>query len=231
MAGGCLASGGADGGPDAAGEPCPVVEKAQTKEPPLPPTFISASDGLFDDRVELVWSEVPEATSYNVYISDTIDSQRIFVGVTNQTSARIRGTAPGILKFFWVFAENQFGESRSGAFDAGFVAASATPAAPTAVVASDGTFEDRVRITWADVAGETFYRLYRCATPIGITCGEPISMPAQDATSYDDMHADPHGALSFYRMQACNENGCSKFSAANSGFRQPVGLIFKHGFE
>ncbi len=41
--------------------------------PPEAPESVSASDGLFEDRVEVIWSEVEGATEYRVYRSDTND--------------------------------------------------------------------------------------------------------------------------------------------------------------
>lgn len=217
---------------------CAFLSSALTERPPLPPASVSASDGLYEDRVEVNWTEVSDAWVYNIYVSDTPESPLFWLGQTTRTSARIplmSRVGPGDVKIFWVFSENAFGESLLGTFDAGYIAATAVPGAPTAVTASDGSFSDRVRVIWAEVSGAADYELYRCATPEGVTCGDPIFTGHPDPTRFDDFEADPHGALTFYRLKACNTNGCSAFSAANSGFRRvlapdvPVGVSASDG--
>jgi len=88
------------------------------------------------------------------------------------------------------------------------------PGKPTGIKATDGTFPDRVRVTFNTVAGATVYRVFRCVTA-GQTCGLPIGFPKNG--SFDDTKGVP-GTVYYYRVRACNSEGCGKFSAANTGF-------------
>jgi predicted secreted protein len=87
----------------------------------------------------------------------------------------------------------------------------ATPAAPTA---SDGTYSDRVGITWAAVSGATNYQVYRATSDTGTQ--SLLGSPA--AASFDDLGAVA-GTTYYYWLKACNSAGCSGFSAYNTGYR------------
>jgi len=97
------------------------------------------------------------------------------------------------------------------------------PAAPAGVAASDGTYTDKVRVTWSASGGATGYQVWRntanssaTAALLGRTAG----------TAYNDMGATP-GTLYYYWVKATNQWAASVFSAANSGYRNvaaPTGV-------
>jgi hypothetical protein len=111
-----------------------------------------------------------------------------------------------------------------GSFNVG--TACTLPSAPTGVSATDGTYADKVRITWNAVAGSGItYRVYRDGTAIGSW---------QAATSYDDYGAAPPDIRSTggcqptqivdyhyhqYTVKAKNDCGESGYSTSNSGHR------------
>jgi hypothetical protein len=88
------------------------------------------------------------------------------------------------------------------------------PPAPTGVSASDGTYTDRVRITWNASAGATGYWIYRntTATPPATEIGGSFS------TAYDDSTAVA-GQTYFYWVRAGNLAGWSTYSASDTGYR------------
>ncbi len=75
-----------------------------------------------------------------------------------------------------------------------------------------------VRVSWANVAGETSYSIERCLLS-GRQCsyGALASGLAADTTSFDDTVAAnaPAGAYA-YRVQACNGTGCSGWAPTNA---------------
>jgi PKD repeat protein len=82
------------------------------------------------------------------------------------------------------------------------------------VSASDGTFTDRVRITWNASAGATGYWVYRNTT---------ASPPATEiawvgSPGYDDMTAVA-GQTYWYWVRAGNASGWSTYSAYDTGYR------------
>jgi hypothetical protein len=89
------------------------------------------------------------------------------------------------------------------------------PPPPLNVQASDGTYDDKVRITWDSVAEATSYEIYR-ATSSG---GSKSKLGEISGTSFDDTSASP-GTTYFYWAKACNGSGCStEYSTYNTGWR------------
>ncbi|MEZ5581766.1 MAG: DUF4215 domain-containing protein [Candidatus Competibacteraceae bacterium] len=97
----------------------------------------------------------------------------------------------------------------------------AIPAAPTGVSATDGTYPDRVRITWNPVAGTTYYAVLS-GSLIDTTLG----------TSFDHTPSTPGlglfpNSVYEYSVQACNSVDCSDPSSSDTGFAQlnpPTGV-------
>ena len=87
------------------------------------------------------------------------------------------------------------------------------PSAPTNVQASDGTYTDKVRITWSASSGATSYEVYR-ATSSGGTKSQ-IGTPS--GTSYDDTSASI-GTTYYYWVKAKNTYGTSGYSSYNTGY-------------
>jgi hypothetical protein len=109
------------------------------------------------------------------------------------------------------------GVSLPGASDAGY----RNVAAPTGLVASDGTATDRVTVTWAAVTGAVSYRVFRGATEVGTAGG----------TSFADTGASP-GVSYPYVVRACGQVGIGAPSVANAGFRAlsaPTGVTATDG--
>ncbi len=93
-----------------------------------------------------------------------------------------------------------------------------TPA-PASVAATDGTHLDKVTVTWADLAFETGYKVYRNTadnhtgeTQIGGTL-------AANTTSFDDTTADP-GTLYYYWVKGVVFFTDTGYSASDSGYRK-----------
>lgn len=96
----------------------------------------------------------------------------------------------------------------------------AAPSAPAGVAATDGTYSNKVRVTWNEVNGATRYEVYRAssrttaATPQSSTY---VKIHETGSTVYDDTDVTP-GATYWYKVKACNDFGCSGFSDVDSGF-------------
>ena len=87
-------------------------------------------------------------------------------------------------------------------------------AAPANVAASDGTYNDRITVTWDKVTGATQYMVYRDSqsTPLA-TLG--------DVNSYDDM-ALIDTAVHTYWLKASDGTRVSNFSVSDAGFMGSV---------
>jgi hypothetical protein len=114
------------------------------------------------------------------------------------------------------------------ASDAPFSIESCAPAPPTGLNASDGQFDDRVRLAWSPVSGATDYRVYR-ATVNDVSQADPLSWWI-NATTYDDYTAEvvpgtgcngAGGSATVYYYWVRARNTCAEgpFSASEPGYR------------
>jgi len=219
--------------PSAGPTPTPAPTSTPTYTPtpgsaPAAPTGVSASDGVYSDRILITWNASAGATSYDVY-RNTVNNSGTASFRGNVTSAGAWDSDPALVPgtpyWYWVKARNAAGVSGFSTSDSGFVATGAVPTptptptpggppVPTGVSASDGTFTDRVRITWNASAGATGYWIYRNTT---------ASPPATEiagvfSPGYDDSTAVP-GQTYWYWVRAGNVSGWSTYSAYDTGFR------------
>ncbi|MBK7634609.1 MAG: hypothetical protein IPJ13_10190 [Saprospiraceae bacterium] len=89
---------------------------------------------------------------------------------------------------------------------------------PSNVQASDGTFTDKVQVTWTGTSGNWF-RVYRNTTNDSGTATALGSW--QNTTTYDDASAVA-GTTYHYWVRAASDNtgaNISAFSTGNTGFR------------
>jgi hypothetical protein len=101
------------------------------------------------------------------------------------------------------------------------------PSAPTGVLASDGTYTDRVRITWNASANATAYEIWR-GTSSSSSAAKKISATDVTTTTYDDTSA-LGGTTYYYWVKAKNAAGTSGFSSSNTGFRA-IGALVNDSF-
>ncbi|WP_223788753.1 fibronectin type III domain-containing protein [Marinicella meishanensis] len=112
------------------------------------------------------------------------------------------------------------GATRAFSIDETYVESGNPPATPTNVSATDGTFTDRVRVTWSAVSDASSYALYR--RDPGQSSWTPWNTNIQGTTS-DDTAAIP--GLSYeYSVRACNQWGCGNHSALDTGFAANTAL-------
>ncbi len=185
--------------------------------PPSPPTNVSASDGTYVDRVEVKWAASPGATSYTVYRATSLSRwvRKTVLGTTSGTFFNDTTAVPMTTYYYWVTASNAYGTSSLSAYDAGY-RSDGRPPAPTNVSASDGTYVDRVEVTWAASPGATSYTVYR-ATSLYSWATKTVS-GTTSGTSFSDATATP-GRTYYYWVKATNAYGTSNLSAYDAGYR------------
>lgn len=96
------------------------------------------------------------------------------------------------------------------------------PLAVTNLLASDGTFPNKVRITWSNPTGGapvTGYALYRSATPSACS-GQPIAYLEQVGATFMDDNTVPPSEPRYYSIRTVGPGGIStQCSNVNSGYR------------
>lgn len=94
------------------------------------------------------------------------------------------------------------------------------PDPPSVLLASDGTYPDRVRLTWNASSGATSYGIWRSS---GNNPSFSSQIGSVTVTAYDDTTAAP-GQMYHYWVTAANDIGQGGFSPSDSGYKTPAAL-------
>ena len=171
---------------------------------------VSATDGTYTDKVWVSWSLVPNATSYEVWRSATFSvdyaSKLTEVSPTNYSDT---SASPGARYYYWVRPLNVYGDyGPMSSNDSGYRALSP----PAGVSASDGTYTNKIRVTWSASDGATSYGIYR-----SVDSGPIASECHTSSTNYDDTHVTG-GVTYSYRIKAMNSPYESALSSSDTGY-------------
>lgn len=93
------------------------------------------------------------------------------------------------------------------------------PATPGNLQASDSTFTNRIAVSWGSSSSADTYQLQRNTSQSGNGAQQIANGPA---TSTDDTSAEA-GTNYYYRVRACNDDGCSGYSSWEQGSRAASG--------
>ncbi|HUT57150.1 MAG TPA: DNRLRE domain-containing protein, partial [Phycisphaerae bacterium] len=88
------------------------------------------------------------------------------------------------------------------------------PLPPTGVSATDGTYTDKVRVTWTASATATGYEVWRHTSN---SSGAATNIGSSSGTTYDDTTA-AQGTTYWYWVKATSAAGTSGFSGSDSGY-------------
>jgi len=187
----------------------------------LPPDQVSATQDAFTDRVRVTWAPVAEAGGYEVWRASSPGGEYQFLGRTGHLSYDDFGVTPGVTYWYKVRCCNRVSCSEFSAPVAGRAAQEifSPPPVPTGVEASQGTFPASIRITWPQIPGALHYGLYRDE----VATGSFTLLATVEGTAYEDTQVTP-GKTYWYRLQACNELGCSDLSQPVSGYAGYAGI-------
>jgi fibronectin type 3 domain-containing protein len=177
----------------------------------LPPANLAASDGAYLDKVQVTWDAAGGASYYEVYSATSLGGTKSLLGSPSGTSFDDSAAMPGATYYYFVKACYSVGCTNYSASDTGW----RMLLAPTNIQASDGTFKDKVQVTWTAAVGATSYLAYRADTETGAKSllGGSAASPYDDATAIARI-------TYYYWVKACNGANCSDFSAVDSGWRE-----------
>lgn len=184
--------------------------------PPIP-TGVGATDGALVNQIDITWSASAGATSYNVYRADTESGGYTMIksGVTGTNYSD--SVATGACYYYKISAVNAAGESGQSLSDGG--CAMDVPAIPADVKASDGSFKDKIQVSWTAVTGAISYNVYRADTETGAYS----LLGSVSASPYDDTNAplpevSGKGQTVYYKVSAVNDAGEGPQSADDAGY-------------
>lgn len=182
------------------------------------PTGVAATDGAFFGNVTVAWQAVPGATHYRVFRAESLDGPKTELGVWQAGLAFKDYLAYPAQDFsYFVQAAGDAAGFRPSAFsqaDPGWRAL----APPTGVSASDGAYADRVSVTWPEVLGATWYRVYRSEAATGPKTAIGYW---QSARFFEDTGIPSAKTYHYHVLAAVGSSGerPSGFSAAEPGWQ------------
>jgi hypothetical protein len=181
---------------------------------------LSDPSGVLDDaeypRIYLRWdSDEIDGTQHDGYV-DTGWDGLWYVGTIEVGPDRLGYT------LYWRAQAYDADDDRPGdgtaswspVYKGGTITDDAPPACPGNIRASDGTYTDKVRVTWDGSTHVESYKVYRSSTPDGPR--EEVSHLS--GASYDDVSV-PAGVPHTYWVVACSASQCSAFDGHDLGYR------------
>ena len=177
-----------------------------------PPANVQATDGTYTNKVRITWNSVSGATRYYVYRSTSSSGTYSSLGYVTGLYKDDTSVTPGTTYYYKVKAYNNGRYSAYSAYNSGW-----RGLIPPTVSATDGTYTNKVRITWNSVSGATRYYVYRSTS----SSGTYSSLGYVTGLYKDDTSVTP-GTTYYYKVKAYNNGRYSAYSAYNSGWR---GLI------
>ncbi|HNR08039.1 MAG TPA: M12 family metallo-peptidase [Saprospiraceae bacterium] len=185
------------------------------------PTSVSASDGIYSDRVAVTWTG-SSGNYFRVYRNTTNNSGTATALGSWQTANTYDDVSAVANQtyYYWVRAASNSSGANISAFSTSNTGwrSSVSVTTPTSVSASDGIYSDRVAVTWTGSSGN-YFRVYRNTTNNSGTATALGSW--QTATSYNDASAATNQTYYYWVRAASNSSGAniSAFSTSNSGYR------------
>ncbi len=208
------------------GKESEAVYGISLQEVPQIPENITATDGSYENMVEITWNSSPLAVSYRVYRApDNGGSAGEYILIAgNITTEYFEDTTcnPGETYYYKVSALSSGGESELGTEAIGkrITGAPVQLSAPANVSATNGEY-DTIAVSWGEVEGAVGYSVYR-SDSIG---GTYVLIPGANkiaGTSYTDT---PPALVShyFYKVTSWSAgySAESRESPAAEGYAMP----------
>jgi fibronectin type 3 domain-containing protein len=180
---------------------------------PSAPTGVSATDGDHCDRVEVSWSSVSGADSYEIHRATSSGDTYSSIGTSTLTTYDDTAVTPGTTYYYKVLASNACGDSALSGWDDGY--ADTPPAAPGWVnLRIIGQGCGYIDVGWETLSDATRYEIYRSTSS-----GGSYSLIGEAYPSWPGLRDYPPTANVnyYYKVKACDACGCSGLSVASGG--------------
>ncbi len=184
---------------------------------------VTASKGVYTNKVRVSWTEPPAATHYFVYRNTATNPPAVALTDTTNLVYDDFASDPGVLYYFFVKSADNVSTSDFSAYNTGWL----TSAPPASLSATRNTHTNQVQLTWTAVAGTVAYRIYRAESG-----SKPVNfMAVSTAASFTDATPAP-GILYYYWVEASNAVVISTPSDPAEGVARlwpPTGLTASQG--
>lgn len=190
---------------------------------PVPASPVISSDSGYENMLEVVWNDVPYASSYKVYwkqgsTSATPDADAEGA-VVSDPRILIKDTPNGSAYRVWVQSVNNAGLSGYDTADITPAAATAVPAVPTSTGFTAVTGSKTVTVSWAAVPYAAGYVLkYSTTSGSSKASGDAVEVDvdAQSGTVTQMVTGLTNGATYYFSVKAVNSQGESTYASIGS---------------
>ena len=175
---------------------------------------VKASDGTSTSQISLSWASTAGAVSYLIYRSTTSSSaDAVQIASTSMLYYDDTAVARETIYYYWVRTATALDTSDFGTADSGYIG---LPGA-SRVTATDGTYADKVVVSWNVVSGAQTYEIWRGDSDESSSATRV--MRGVKTTSWEDTEVTP-GARCWYWVKACiTGGGAGLWGASDSGYR------------
>ena len=176
----------------------------------IPPTYVYATDGTYYDKVVITWQEVDSVERYHLFRAESIYGTYSEIG-TKTNSGFEDTTASFKTNYYYKvksFSTN-YGYSSFSTYNSGYRDLDA----PDDVEASDGTYSDKIRVSYDSVSQAAAYYIYRSTAEYGTY----TNIVNTTYTNYDDTYISVNTNL-YYKVKAYVAGYYSDFSEIDSGY-------------
>jgi len=192
-------------------------------KPVAPASVVPSATG--SSTIDVRWSSVPGATSYQVFYNTTGESGEKKSWANNTytgTSCSVQNCSSNTTYYFWVKAVNGFGESDYSPAGSVKTLAGGASNAPTGVKA-EMTSSDMIKITWNSISNASRYYVY-------YTTGSPTnekyrlgSTSVNSILHYQDLNYAVRPNTTYYYWVTAiygftNESGLSEMVTVSTGY-------------
>lgn len=225
-------------GVDASGESAlSLPDAGHAMSLPLPPASVTASDTSYHyvEHIHIVWSAgTGEGTisGYRIYGSDSPTGTYTLLNTTNDLFYDEAISEMGRVRYYKIASINEAGTGAPGDYVSGQTWGR-QPAAPGGISTTQGSFPDKVTISWSASDGASGYRVYRSDTSNGIYT--QVDTDLGNVLTYDDL-TGVQGTHYFYKVSAFSDYGESIQSENSEGWKlappqQVTGVFATDGSE
>jgi hypothetical protein len=183
-----------------------------------PPTGLDASDGFDTNRVMITWNALPRQTAtYEVWRNATNDPAGAvkIAGLLSDTVCTDAPPVAGVAYYYWVRSIKEGGTGDFGIP----VSGSAQMPAPGGITATDGSYADRIEISWDPVPYADGYEVWHNLETTNFAYASRFAVVAGTSCVDTAIHNHPL----YYWVRATNSLGVGVFNdTPESGFVKPA---------
>ena len=173
------------------------------------PTLLSPADNteVRSDPISFSWTAVNPNGGYRIQLFDTQDVLT-WEGVSEEPGITISGIDDGTVHWQVRALASQPG-CADGEFSERMDFTATAPYNVSGLSASQGTYPDRVQVTWHNAIYATYYEVYRSTSQADL--GDLLTSTTQ--LSFEDTSASVN-TYYYYRVNSCNSGRCTEFGTS-----------------